>query len=48
MINTVHATELAKIKRLATRQEALRKEHEMREGCEAAQHELDQVDEQVQ
>ena len=41
MINVVHATELAKTRRLATRQEALRKEYEMREGCERAQLELD-------
>ena len=41
MINAVHATELAKTRRLATRQEALRKEYEMREGCDRAQLELD-------
>ena len=47
MIAAVHTAEMAKTRRLATRQEALRKEYSMREGCDAAQQELDSVEEQV-
>ena len=41
MISAVHTAEMAKTRRLATRQEALRKEYAMREGCDEAQMELD-------
>ena len=43
MVAQVHLAEQNKSKRLATRQDVLRKEHEMREGCDEAQSELDQV-----
>ena len=44
MIALVRHAEIAKQKRLANRQEALRKEHAMREGCEAAQAELNNLE----
>jgi len=48
LISAVRVAELAKVRRLSNRQEALRKEHEMREGCARAQAELGAVQKQFE